>query len=51
VLSDDEIIRMNWLNDNVIGSIPQKESLDDNTKDIVEVSGVNSDMKKAAKVE
>ena len=51
VLSDDEIIRMNWLNDNVIGSIPSKEALDENTKDIVEVSGVNSDMQKAAKVE
>ena len=50
VLSDDEIIRMNWLNDNVIGSIPQKESLDEDTKDIVDVSGVNSDMQKAAKV-
>ena len=51
VLSDDEIIRMDWLNDNVIGSLPGKESLTGLAQNIVEVSGVTDDMKKAAKVE
>ncbi len=50
VLSDDAIIRMDWLNDNVIGSIPEKESLNKLAQSVVEVSGVLSDMQKAAKV-
>ena len=50
VLDDVSIIRMNWLNDNVIGNIPKKESLKHETRTVVEVSGVTSEMKKAAKV-
>ena len=50
-LSDDAIIRMDWLNDNVIGEIPEREALNDAAKDIVSVVGVRDTMKKAAKVD
>ncbi|MDO4619546.1 MAG: BMP family ABC transporter substrate-binding protein [Lachnospiraceae bacterium] len=40
-LSNEEIIRMNWLNDNVVGSIPVMEELNESAKDTVQVSGVN----------
>ncbi len=36
----DEIIQMDWLNDNVIGSIPTFEELTDAGKDVVRVSGI-----------
>ena len=39
-LANEEIIRMNWLNDNVIGRIPQREELPESVWDKIEVSGV-----------
>ena len=41
---------MDWLNDNVIGEIPAKESLTDSAIGVVEVSGVKAEMQKASKV-
>ena len=39
-LSSEEIIRMNWLNDNIIGRIPELEELPESVRDKVEVSGI-----------
>ncbi|MBR2258266.1 MAG: BMP family ABC transporter substrate-binding protein [Blautia sp.] len=39
-LSSEEIIRMDWLSDNVIGEIPQMDQLYDSTKNTLKVSGV-----------
>ena len=39
-LSVDEIISMNWLNDNVVGEIPSSEELGGSAKQIISVSGV-----------
>ena len=39
-LSPEEIIRMDWLADNVIGSIPKKEELKDKAKPVIEQQGV-----------
>ena len=39
-LSNEEIIRMDWLNDNVVGSIPVMEELKEKAKETVQVSGV-----------
>ncbi len=39
-LSSEEIIRMNWLNDNIIGRIPAPEELPESVRDKVEVSGI-----------
>ena len=39
-LANEEIIRMNWLNDNVIGRIPQRDELPESVWDKIEVSGV-----------
>ena len=39
-LTSKEIISMDWLNENVIGEIPDKESLNDEAKATVSVSGV-----------
>ena len=41
---------MNWLNDNVIGHIPSSGELNRAAKDVAAVSGVTSELKKAAKV-
>ncbi len=41
-LSNTEIITMSWLNDNVIGSIPKKERLNEEAGAAVAVSGVSS---------
>lgn len=40
-LSNDEIITMSWLNDNVIGSLPQKEKLTEEAGAAIKVSGVS----------
>ena len=39
-LSDKEIIKMDWLCDNIIGEIPETWELDDSIKKTVKVSGV-----------
>ena len=39
-LSDEEIITMDWLNDNVIGTIPSYTSLNSSAKEMTDVSGV-----------
>lgn len=39
-LSSKDIIQMNWLNENIIGEIPAKDSLNDEAKATVSVSGV-----------
>lgn len=39
-LSNEEIIRMDWLNDNVVGAIPVMEELKEKAKETVQVSGV-----------
>lgn len=39
-LSDAQIIQMDWLNDNVIGSIPSKEELTPAVQELVKVAGV-----------
>ena len=49
-LTDDAIIRMDWLNDNVIGHIPSSEELSSTAKDVAAVSGVTNSLKKASKV-
>ena len=40
-LSSEEIIRMNWLNDNIIGRIPEPEELLENVRAMMEVSGIS----------
>ena len=40
-LSNEEIITMSWLNDNVIGSLPKKEALNEEANAAVDVSGVS----------
>jgi hypothetical protein len=37
----EEIIEMNWLVDNVDGSIPVMDELEEGAKEIVRVQGVN----------
>ena len=44
-LSYEEIITMNWLNDNVIGRLPALEELKDTAKETVSVSGVEGTKK------
>ena len=39
-LSNLEIIQMDWLNDNIVGSMPVMEELSDGAKETVQVSGV-----------
>ena len=39
-LTNEQIITMNWLNDNVIGSIPETSQLTDSARETVSVSGV-----------
>lgn len=39
-LTNDEIIRMNWLNDNVVGSIPDMSELYEEARGTILVSGV-----------
>ena len=41
-LTPDEIIRMDWLNDNVIGSIPAYSTMDEAARQITDISGVRS---------
>ena len=38
--SPEELMKMNWLADNVIGSIPENWSLKDESVPLVKVSGV-----------
>lgn len=40
LLTSKDIITMNWLNENVVGEIPEKESLSEEAKSTVSVSGV-----------
>lgn len=42
-LSNEEIITMNWLNDNVIGEIPSFEELTEEGKEAARVSGINGE--------
>ena len=39
-LSSMDVITMDWLNENIIGEIPAKETLNDEAKETVTVSGV-----------
>lgn len=39
-LSNEEIINMDWLNDNIVGSLPKQSELSDGAKKLVAVSGV-----------
>ncbi|MBR0473974.1 MAG: BMP family ABC transporter substrate-binding protein [Erysipelotrichaceae bacterium] len=39
-LSDHKIIAMDWLNDNVVGEMPEYESLDEHGKALFEISGI-----------
>lgn len=41
-LSHEQIIEMNWLNDNIIGSIPDVEELTEEAREVVRVSGVRN---------
>lgn len=41
-LAPDEILKMDWLVDNVIGSIPAIEELKDSAKGVVELRGIDS---------
>jgi hypothetical protein len=45
-LTYEEIITMNWLNDNVIGSIPTSDEVDEIAKKAVSVIGVDVPDKK-----
>ena len=40
VLAPEDIIKMNWLNDNVIGSIPSKDELQEETLKLIELQGI-----------
>ena len=42
-LDVDDIIKMNWLVENVVGEIPVKDELDDIAKELVEIKGVQKD--------
>ena len=50
-LDDDSIIRMDWLNENIIGRIPEKEEMTERAQKMLSVSGVREDFQKADKVE
>ncbi|MCR5451799.1 MAG: BMP family ABC transporter substrate-binding protein [Lachnospiraceae bacterium] len=39
-LSNEEIIRMDWLNDNIIGEIPRMDEIKDEAKESVAVGGI-----------
>ena len=39
IMSANEIMNMNWLVDNVVGTIPKMEDLDEEAKDVVEMQG------------
>ena len=41
-LSNREIIHMNWLNDNIVGSLPKERDLQESARSIVRVSGVET---------
>ena len=41
-LTSMDIIKMDWLNDNIVGEIPDKETLTDEAKSTVSVSGVKA---------
>lgn len=42
-MSPTELVKMNWLVDNIIGEIPEIEKLKDAAKSLVEVMGVNDE--------
>lgn len=42
-LGSEEILTMDWLNDNVIGRIPKLEELTESAKNVVLVSGIKND--------
>ncbi len=42
-LPNEEIIEMNWLNDNIRGSIPDPEELEERAARIMEISGIRKD--------
>ena len=41
-LSNEQIIRMDWLNDNVIGVIPEYGKLSEEAKELTRVAGVDT---------
>lgn len=45
----EEIVNMDWLEDNVIGIIPTYEELNDRAKELVDLSGVNKSKKPITK--
>ena len=40
ILTPEDIMKMNWLNENVVGSIPKKEELLDTTLSLMELQGI-----------
>jgi hypothetical protein len=46
-LSNEQIIRMDWLNDNVIGVIPEFHELNESGRKLSKVSGVDAAKEKA----
>lgn len=42
-LSNEEIIQMSWLNDNILGSIPGEDELVEQARELVKISGVKED--------
>ena len=44
----EDIMKMNWLAENVVGEIPEIDALKDSAKSIVELKGVNLDTDKEA---
>ena len=47
-LASEDVITMNWLNDNVVGTIPAVEDMTDRAKRAVSVSGVSETAKQEA---
>lgn len=41
VMSPEEIVNINWLTDNIIGSIPETDALDEGCRELIEQLGVN----------
>ena len=42
VLRPDEIMTMDWLNNNVVGTIPNIDELVDSARDVVQLRGLNA---------
>ena len=42
-LPNEKIIEMNWLNDNIRGSIPDPDELNERAKRVMEISGIRKE--------